>query len=216
MTLDFKRAKLAVEQVTDEGKISGYANVYGIKDLGNDIVAHGAFADSIKGKTFPMLWGHDQFEPPIGVWEIAKEDSKGLYVEGQITLGMTKARDVFEGIKAKSVSGLSVGFKTLDADEDEKSGIRTIKKADLWEVSVVTFPMNTESRIDAAKAASMTEREIELKLTQDAGFSRSVARLLMKGGFSAIHSMQDAGEGKAVHAMLSSILTELRTMRTDK
>ena len=206
MNLEHKRAALKVEASTDEGVISGYANVYGVKDFGSEIVERGAFADA-EGKTLPMLWGHNQFEPAIGVWNSVREDEKGIFVEGALTLGMTRARDVFESIKSGAVSGLSIGFRTI---KDEKKGdVRHIQKAELWEASVVNFPMNIESRIDSAKAASMTEREIEQMLTRDAGLSRSTALLLMKGGYSALSAKRDAGDD-AANRMLNSILSKMR------
>ena len=90
-----------------------------------------------------------------------------------------------------ALDGLSIGYRV---EEDELDGrTRRIKRATLFEVSVVTLPMNEQARIDAVKAAEMSEREFEKRLTQDAGFSRTVARALMSGGIEAVKSKHDAG-----------------------
>jgi HK97 family phage prohead protease len=207
--LEFKRAPIIIEATSETGIVSGYANVFGVKDLGNDIVHKGAFSGGIEGKKFPLLWSHNPDEPPIGGATV-KEDNKGLYLEGALTLSIPRARDVFEALKAKTIDGLSVGFKTLE--KELKDGVRHILKAELWEVSIVNFPMNQDSFVDAVKAADMTDREIERKLTQDAGFTRSMARLLMKGGVTALRTKQDAGES-AQARMLQTILDQLKSMK---
>ena len=152
MTMQYKSAGFDLKSAEKTGLIGGYANVYEIEDLGGDTVKMGAFADSIEGKSFPMLWGHDSGEMPIGIWTKAFEDEHGLYIEGKLSLGMARADDAFIGVKAGSISGLSIGFKTIES-KDTKSG-REITKAELWETSLVTFPMNVESRIDAVKASA--------------------------------------------------------------
>lgn len=138
-----------------------------------------------------MLWQHDPNQP-IGVWDVVEEDEKGLRLEGRLALGTQEGRRVHELMKMGAIDGLSIGYFVV---EDHWEGeIRYIKEASLWEVSAVTFPMNEEARIDAVKAADMTVREIEKKLTQDAGFSRTVARALMSGGVEAIKGMQAAAD----------------------
>ena len=95
---------------------------------------------------------------------------------------------------ASDWDGLSIGEGTVNAVRGAK-GERLLKELDIWEVSLVTFPMLPSARIDAVKAAGLTERDFERMLTQDAGLSRSVARRLMAGGYDAVKAMQDAGDG---------------------
>jgi HK97 family phage prohead protease len=84
---------------------------------------------------------------------VIREDGRGLYVEGVLSDGVSRAREVRELIKARAVDGLSIGFQTVRAKSDPKTGIRQILEADLWEISVVTFPMLPGARISDVKGA---------------------------------------------------------------
>ena len=184
---------VALEVKADsDGRIEGYASRFGEKDQGGDIVVKGAYVDSLALRKPKMLWQHDPSQP-IGMWEDASEDDTGLYVRGRILDAVEKGREARALIEAGAIDGMSIGYRTIDADRSE-DGSRMLKRLDLWEVSLVTFPMLASARIDATKAAGMSRREMEALLTQDAGLSRSVARSLMDGGFGAVKAMQDAGE----------------------
>lgn len=195
--LDFKAVRLDHKSVKD-GVIEGYASLFGEVDTGGDIVQRGAFAASLAAmsntnRKVKMLWQHDPGHP-IGVWDEVREDERGLYVKGRVLSEVAKGRDVLALIGAGAIDGLSIGYRTLQASRDAK-GNRVLETLEIWEVSVVTFPMLQSARVDATKAAAMDKREFERKLTQDAGFSRSVARALMGGGVDAVKAMQDAGKG---------------------
>jgi phage head maturation protease len=138
-----------------------------------------------------MLWQHDPSQP-IGVWDEVAEDDTGLYVKGRILDAVEKGREARALIEAGAIDGMSIGYRTLKADRGP-DGARMLKELELWEISMVTFPMLTSARVDTIKAAEMTRREMEALLTQDAGLSRSVARALMDGGMGAVKAMQDAG-----------------------
>lgn len=185
---------LALEwKAGDAGLIEGYGSVFDTVDQGGDIVAPGAFSSSLRaGRKVRMLMQHDA-EKVIGVWDELTEDEKGLRVKGRILKSIAKGAEAYELVKENAIDGLSIGYRTIKSMD--RNGKRVILQADLWEVSLVTFPMNELARVDAVKAAELTERELERKLTQDAGFSRSVARALMGGGHNAIKAMQDAGDG---------------------
>lgn len=186
--------QLSLEWKADEsGTIEGYGSVYGNKDLGGDIVVAGAFADSLAtGRKIKMLSQHDP-HAVIGVWDELADDGKGLRVKGRILTQIQAGKDAYELVKAGAMDGLSIGYRTLRSKDS--NGARLIEKADLWEVSLVTFPMNEMTRIDAVKAADLTERDFERVLTRDAGLSRSIAQKLMAGGYDAIKAMRDAGDG---------------------
>lgn len=177
----------------DAGEIEGYGSVFDVVDDGGDIVAPGAFTNSLRaGRKVKMLFQHDP-NRVIGTWSEIEEDGKGLRVKGKLLVNTTGGRDAYEQVKAGAIDGLSIGYRSLKSVD--RNGKRAILQADLWEVSLVTFPMNEMARIDAVKAAAMSEREMERTLTQDAGLSRSVARRLMAGGYDAVKAMQDAGDG---------------------
>lgn len=182
-----------------EGRVSGYASRFGERDKGGDIVMPGAYTDTLAtGRKIRMLWHHDQTQP-IGVWDEAKEDETGLWVSGRILDTVEKGREAIALINAGAMDGMSIGYRTVKSDRGA-DGSRRLKQLDLWEVSLVTFPMLESAKIDAIKAADMSRREMEALLTQDAGLSRSVARALMDGGMGAVKAMQDAG-GNGLHEL---------------
>ncbi len=100
-----------------------------------------------------MLFQHDPASP-LGRWVTLKEDARGLYVEGQFASGVAKADEVRRLMKARALDGLSIGFRTVRARRDAKTGIRHILEADLWEISVVTFPMLPSARVSEVKEMS--------------------------------------------------------------
>ena len=144
--MEFKMSEAA-------GTFSGYASLFGEVDLGKDRVERGAFLRSLARRGADgvrMLFQHDPSEP-IGTWRVVREDGRGLYVEGVLSDGVSRAREVRELIKARAVDGLSIGFQTVRAKSDPKTGVRQILEADLWEISVVTFPMLPSARISDVK-----------------------------------------------------------------
>ena len=186
-----ERKHLSIEvKTTENGDIEGYGSVFDVLDGGGDIVAAGAFRKSLGSRRPKMLYQH-RADDVIGVWDEASEDGQGLRVKGRLLPSIAKGREALELVKAGALDGLSIGYRVLKSID--RGGRRVIMEADLWEVSLVTFPMNEMARIDAVKAGEMTEREMERLLMQDAGLSRSVARRLMAGGFPAVKAMPGAG-----------------------
>lgn len=188
---EHKAVQLDIKASSD-GRIEGYASRFNEKDNGGDIVMPGAFAGSLsRGAKPKMLWQHDPAQP-IGVWDEVREDDTGLFVRGHLLLDVAKGAEVAALIKAGAIDGMSIGYRTLLATRND-AGARLLHELEIWEVSMVTFPMLSSARIDAIKAGEMTEREFERRLTREAGFTRSVARALMGGGLNAVKAMQDAG-----------------------
>ncbi|MES2214769.1 MAG: HK97 family phage prohead protease [Pseudomonadota bacterium] len=145
----------------DNMVVSGYASVFGVVDSHNDIIMRSAFGDASQKINIKFLWQHDQSKP-IGVITSLMEDDYGLYVEGSINGSTQQGREAIALIEQGALNGLSVGFMTKDSGYNE-GGSREIIKADLYEISLVTFPANTEagiSKISSAldKAASALER----------------------------------------------------------
>lgn len=190
--MDYKYAVLDWK-ADDAGVIEGYGSVFDNVDNGGDIVAPGAFSASLRsGRRAKMLMQHDPSDV-IGVWDSLEEDGKGLRVKGRLLTTVRKGAEAYELVKAGAIDGLSIGYRTVKSIA--RDGKRVIQQAELWEVSLVTFPMNELARVDAVKAAEMSERDLERMLTRDAGLSRSVAQRLMAGGFNAVKAMRDAGDG---------------------
>ncbi len=151
--LEKKYTGLTVEAVAEDGSFSGYASLFGEVDLGKDAIEAGAFLKSIQTRGaagIRMLWQHDPNQP-IGTWTEVREDKRGLYVEGKLAKGVAKASEVLELMRSGAIDGLSIGFKTIKAKADG-GGIRHIHEADLWEISVVTFPMLPSARVGQVKS----------------------------------------------------------------
>ena len=146
--------------VISEGHvISGYASLFGKRDQGGDVVARGAYAGSLKrlngaGRAVKMLWQHDPAQP-IGVWDEVREDAQGLWVKGRILTEVDKGREAAALLTAGAIDGLSIGYRTVKAERDGK-GKRLLSELELWEVSLVTFPMLPEARV-AAKADALDD-----------------------------------------------------------
>ena len=155
-TLAVPEAKFApvdLKSVEADGTFSGYASLFGEVDLGRDVVMPGAFRDSLAARGargVKLLFQHDPNEP-IGVWLDLAEDGKGLRARGRLMPEVTRGREVLSLMRAGALDGLSIGFRTVTGRSDPKSGVRRLHKIDLWEISVVTFPMLPEARVSAVK-----------------------------------------------------------------
>lgn len=190
--MEFKHVSLEWKSEED-GTIEGYGSVFDVVDQGGDIIAPGAFRQSLaSGRKVKMLFQHDP-SAVIGTWKSMEEDAKGLRVSGKILTTVKSGAEAYEYVKAGAIDGLSIGYRTIKSMD--RNGKRVIMQADLWEVSLVTFPMNEMARIDAVKAAEMERDEMERLLTLRAGLSRSVARKLLATGYDGIKDMRGAVDG---------------------
>lgn len=136
--------------------ISGYASLFGKPDQGGDIVQKGAYAASLQalqaaGRKVKMLWQHDPTQP-IGVWDEIREDATGLWVKGRVLSDLRVGAEALALLKAGAIEGLSIGYRTIRATKS-KSGNRLLHELDLWEVSLVTFPMLPEARVETEAKA---------------------------------------------------------------
>ena len=149
MNLEHKFCTLGTDvTVTDGTTISGYASLFGKSDQGGDIVESGAYGVSLaNGRSIKMLWQHDPAQP-IGVWDEVREDAKGLWVKGRLLTDVAKGREAASLIGAGAIDGLSIGYRTVKARKDNKGG-RLLSELELWEVSLVTFPMLPDARVGA-------------------------------------------------------------------
>lgn len=160
-----KFANLELKAVKENGTFSGYASVFGEVDLGKDVIERGAFQRSLNERGaggIRMLYQHDPREP-IGAWTLIREDARGLYVEGKLAPDVSRAKEVHSLMKTGALDGLSIGFQTLRAGKQDGDGVRHILEADLWEISVVTFPMLPTARVcDVKQAHFYRDRETEM------------------------------------------------------
>jgi HK97 family phage prohead protease len=185
-----------------------------------DAVAPGAFRNTLsehrlKGRLPAMLWQHDTAEP-IGVWTEMAEDEIGLFVRGRLFIDdIPRARQAHALLRAKGLSGLSIGFRTVRREIDERTGVRRLVEIELFEVSLVTFPALDVARVSDVKASIErgrlpTEREFERTL-RAVGFSRHQARFLVARGYKALVADR-AGEN--VVELLDSLERARRVLAT--
>lgn len=182
-----------IKAVNDDGSFNGYGSVWDVVDSYQEVVAKGAFTESLaeiqaKGRPVPVLWQHRSSEP-IGAWSNLREDDHGLWGDGQILLdaGAMEKR-AYAHMKARTVTGLSIGYWVRESSFDEKTNIRTLTKLDLVEISLVTFPANDDARVEAVKfklahGELPTDREFE-KFLREAGFSKTRAAGLVNHGLA--------------------------------
>ena len=159
----FQRAEAAVRVVAEGAgmvTVAGYASVFGLRDRGGDVVMPGAYSAALarlaaRGDRVRMLWQHDQAQP-IGIWDEVAEDARGLRVKGRVLTDVARGAEAAALLAAGAVDGLSIGYRTTKAEKLPGGGRRLIE-LELWEVSLVTFPMLPEARL-AAKSAPASGR----------------------------------------------------------
>jgi HK97 family phage prohead protease len=177
----------------ESGTVEGYASVFGILDRVGDIALPGAFKASLaewkrRKKAIPMLWQHNPDEP-IGVWPDVVEDEKGLKVSGSLVLDVPRAAEVRALMLKGAVGGISIGYRTLDYEIDRTTGVRRLKKLDLWEISLVTFPALPEAQVSGVK--TFNPRELEEALRDEARLSGRDAKAAVS--IFRKHALRDAG-----------------------
>ena len=130
-------------------RVTGYASLWGVADLNGDVVARGAFAASLV-KTgaggVRMLHQHED-RAAVGVWDHMVEDEHGLFVRGRIMDWSAEARFARALSRAGALDGLSIGFRSRRARREGR--LRVLVEVELWEVSLVTFPMLPGARFRA-------------------------------------------------------------------
>lgn len=208
MELKHKQFAFKADSVGEDGTFSGYGSVFGNVDSYGEIVAHGAFRDSLKlikasGDPLPALWQHRAAEP-IGGFDMLEEDARGLKVAGWLLKDeIPRAAEAHALMKRRVVKGLSIGYYVEASSLDEKTGIRTLQKLDLQEISIVTFPANVEAQIEAVKSLDhilKAGRMPSLPEFEDflceAGFSKTQAKAVAGNGLRKLLDRCEA-EGKA-------------------
>jgi Escherichia/Staphylococcus phage prohead protease len=152
-----KRFTLKIKSVDDTGSFTGLGAAYNNVDLGGDRILPGAFTRTLAaGKQFPLLWQHDPSNP-IGTAKVT-DTPQGLQVEGTLLLQDPTAQKAYLFLKSGVIRGMSIGYETIQSSMDGDT--RVLKELRLWEISVVTFPMNTDATISSVKSPSALERPL--------------------------------------------------------
>jgi len=179
-------ARLEIKAAGDDGVFEGYGSVFDQVDSYSETVARGAFAESLKDHaaagTLPaLLWQHNPAQP-IGVYTEMREDEKGLYVKGQLTLETQMGRDAHALLKAGALNGLSIGFMPVKWEDNSDTNIRKLVQIDLWEVSLVTFPANERARVESVKSSlegCESLKDVERQLRDSLGVSQDEATAIV-------------------------------------
>lgn len=210
--MDRIEVKFATDDIDAKtGEFAGYASVFGNIDSHGDIVAPGAFAETLgewaqRGRLPSMKLMHGtSINPfsgddlPVGKWTEMREDSRGLFAKGRLSgLDTDHGRRIHGLMKDGVLDGLSIGYKARRATRLTGPAKRQLDAVTLFEVSLVDDPSNDRSRVHAVKAAAdlKTIREFEEALINGTlpALSAKEAKAFLAGGFKAIRSERDAGE----------------------
>lgn len=220
--LESKFTALDLKAISNDGAFEGYASLFNREDMGGDIVLPGAFTQSLAARGaagIKLLFQHNPSEP-IGIWHRIAEDARGLYARGRLMLDVARGREIHTLMRAGAVDGLSIGFRAVKSRRDRATGVRRLEKVDLWEISVVTFPMLPEARVAVVKqrppaGTPPTAREFERWLTHDAGLTRSQARAVMRHGLKGLARTHDAADAPGGEMqLLERLATAARFLRS--
>lgn len=148
-----------------DGTVEGYASLFGEIDQARDMVMPGAFLNTLKQRGLrrvPMLFQHDPSEP-VGIWLDLHEDLRGLYARGLYARGrlipdVARGRELLSLLREGAIDGLSIGFKTVKGRYDPKVRVRRLEQVELWEISIVTFPLLPGARVRAVKGDRLPSR----------------------------------------------------------
>lgn len=189
------------EDVSEDGTFRGYGSVFGVLDSYREIVDPGAFTASLAeiqatGRSVPVLWQH-RSDQPIGGYDVLREDGKGLYVEGTLDIDDDPlAKLAHTKLKRRRVTGLSIGFYVREDYYDRAEKVTHLKRLDLIECSLVTFPANPAAQVEGVKAghrvreafarSEMPSMKDFEEFLRDAGASKSVACGITGHGLRAL------------------------------
>ncbi len=147
-------------KIEPDGTVEGYASLFGEVDQARDMVMPGAFTQTLKARgirRIPMLFQHDPAEP-VGVWLDLREDMRGLHARGRLIPDVMRARELLSLVRNGAIDGLSIGFRTVQGRVDPRTRVRRLYQVDLWEISIVTFPLLAGARVHAVKDVRLPSR----------------------------------------------------------
>lgn len=148
--IDFEVKEMGEED--DFFTFEGFASTFNNIDLGGDMVMRGAFSESLKMRNPKLLFQH-KMEEPIGIITEVSEDDRGLFIKGKMPKedSLVKGR-VMPQMKVGSINSMSIGYSIEEASYNEEKGCRMLEKVNLFEVSLVTMPMNESAVVTAMKS----------------------------------------------------------------
>lgn len=165
-------------------QFSCYGNTKGNIDHALDRTVDGAYQKSIDkhtiNKTMPrMFWSHNPNETPIGKWKSMKEDSKGLYLEGEFA-NTDKGQEMYELMKGGHVDSFSIGYRVLQEKWNSEKSCNDLIELDIVEISAVNMPCNEESRLV----------DIKNRLSEGEVLSKADLRILLEDSTAGLSKRQ--------------------------
>lgn len=211
----------------DRGEFTGYGAVYGNTDAHGDLILPGAFAATLAerksaGVPMPMHLNHGLPQlggiRGVGIWPELAEDGRGLLCKGRISGMNTDAgRWLYERVRDGAIGGLSIGFKVRagGASYERAAGgpRRTIRAADVGEISLTDEPCNALARVDAVKTRLArgelpTHEELAEEL-RGLGFDPDQAGAVATSGLKSL-AAGGAGAGLAIPPAAAEAVREMR------
>ena len=194
--------------LASDGTLEGYASLFGEIDQARDMVMPGAFTQTLKQRglrRIPMLFQHDPSEP-VGVWLELREDFRGLWARGRLILDVARGRELLALVEQGAIDGLSIGYRTVRGRIDPATRIRRLYQVDLWEISIVTFPLLDSARVRAVKQAvspkfTAPRRRAEAEWMSLSGAADALASLARRGPGAAMRLSTRAGRKDALRGM---------------
>ncbi len=218
MEMEYKHFPFEVKEVQD-GIISGLGAVFNKIDDGDDLIVKGAFDKSLAGdRKVKMLWQHSPNDV-IGVWDSISVSEKGLNVKGHVIPEVVKGAEALALLKAGAIDGLSIGFRTADfevvAEGKALHRHRRLKEVKLFEISIVTFPMNSEALVTNVKQLQ-SPREVE-QLLRKAGVPGTFAKLLALHGYdeatNRLKDHRDDDDEAKAQAAIERLFNEVQGLK---
>lgn len=209
---------LDLKAVAEDGEFEGYLSTFGNVDRGMDMVMPGAFRRTLKERklsSIKLLRDHDT-RKVIGKWLSMDEDDRGLKVRGKLFAGTVQlATETLALMREGALDAMSIGYRTIKAQWDEEQGVRKLLDLDLWEGSIVTFPMNEMATVDAVKT-DLTITDVE-RILRDGGAPGAFAKLVAIHGFEGatkrLGSRREGGEGgKTIAEMIRETSAKMKGM----
>lgn len=208
LTFDLKK------EPDQDGEFEGYASVFGVVDQGMDVVERGAFTKSLgSGRKVKMLWQHNQSDV-IGVWDEIREDERGLFVKGRLLKDVSKGREAMALMRAGAIDSMSIGYRTIEAIPEAGGRVRKLTEVDLFEVSLVTFPMLEAATVTAVKSLDWKNpRDVERSLRDVWGLSQSEAKAFIADGLRGLQAKRDVGAVKADSGAVKALNEQIRLLQ---
>lgn len=216
--------KLAPAETEAGMAFTGYGAVFNNLDSYGDMIMPGAFADYLsemkKTGDWPAMllqhggwFGTAEDEMPVGLWTDLSEDGVGLKVSGKLA-DTQRGKDTYSLLKMAprpAITGLSIGYiaKEWEPRSKPEDPRRRLKKIELLEISLVTFPANPKARVDSVKSIRHAERTL-----REGGYSEREAKVILAKGFGAL-PLRD-GEGDVVSELAEMLRRNTATLKLQR